>query len=382
MRGSGREAALADLIGELYRAVGDPGHWPLVLSRFSSVIDCAAVILFAVNQRTRGVPVAIAHDCPEESLREHEEHYVKIDPRQACCLAHRDQPVYDYMHVTEAEIDRSEYYAWHRRNGFRYYIGAALAEVDGIATYLGLQRSARQGHVGEHEIATFARLLPHLKQAVALSTTLQSLKTQAGAFVDALHASGTAMILLNRDRRVAFMTEAAERIAARADGLLVDREGRVRASRPEESAQLRRLIADVAQTATANGARAEGLVAGGELFVSRPSGREPLRARVAPLRDLDATIVGVPAAAALIIHDPEARPRPIPDRLCRRHGLTPAEAKLAVALADGTSLKEYAESAGITYETARWHLKRALAKTDTHRQPALVSLVLQKEALP
>ena len=219
MRGSGREAAFVDLVGELYRAAGDPGHWPIVLSRFSSVIDCAAVILFAVDQRTQGVPIAIGHDCPEESLREHEEHYVKIDPRQACCLAHPDRPVYDYLHITEAEIDRSEYYAWHRRHGFRYYIGAALAEVDGIATYLGLQRSARQGHVDEQEISIFNRLLPHLKQAVALSTALQSLKTQAGALADALHASGTAMILLDRHGRVAFMTEAAERIVARADGL-------------------------------------------------------------------------------------------------------------------------------------------------------------------
>lgn len=93
--------------------------------------------------------------------------------------------------------------------------------------------------------ATCARLLPHLEQAVALGTTLQSLRTQAGAFADALHASGAAMILLDRDRRVAFMIEAAERIVARADGLHVDRQHRLRASSLSVDSTLQRLLATV-----------------------------------------------------------------------------------------------------------------------------------------
>jgi DNA-binding CsgD family transcriptional regulator len=49
--------------------------------------------------------------------------------------------------------------------------------------------------------------------------------------------------------------------------------------------------------------------------------------------------------------------------------LTRAEA----ALADGTRLPAYAEAAGITHETARWHLKRVLAKTETRSQSELAA---------
>lgn len=376
MRCTCREAALLDLVGELYRAAMDPAHWSLALAKVSSVVDCAAVLLYAVDHRNKDVPLAISHNFPAKMLREGQDHYFQASPRQACSLAHRDQPVYDHMHISEAEIDRSEHYAWLQEGGFRYYIGAALAEVNGLATYISLQRSPRHGHVDQHEIATFGRLLPHLKQAVALSAAFRSLEARTLALADALYTSGMAVILLDRRGQVVFMTEAAQRIVARADSLLVDREGRVRAGLPEEGRRLGRVIADV--TGMANG---DGLAAGGDLLVSRSSGGEPLRVRVAPLRDLEAPVVGVPVAAALVIHDPEARPRPVPEHLCRHYGLTVAEAKLATALADGVSLKDHAESSGISYETARWHLKRVLAKTDTTRQAGLVSLVLQHKAV-
>jgi len=42
------------------------------------------------------------------------------------------------------------------------------------------------------------------------------------------------------------------------------------------------------------------------------------------------------------------------------------------ALATGSSLTAYAETAQITNGTARWHLKQALAKTGAHRQSELV----------
>jgi DNA-binding CsgD family transcriptional regulator len=56
--------------------------------------------------------------------------------------------------------------------------------------------------------------------------------------------------------------------------------------------------------------------------------------------------------------------------------LTPAEVRLAVALAEGRSLKEAAGGLGIRITTARAHLRQVFAKTGTSRQAALVRLVL------
>jgi DNA-binding CsgD family transcriptional regulator len=61
-----------------------------------------------------------------------------------------------------------------------------------------------------------------------------------------------------------------------------------------------------------------------------------------------------------------------------RAGFTPAEARLAQALANGMNLKEYSESASISITTARNQLASLFAKTGTHRQAALVAWLLRR----
>jgi DNA-binding CsgD family transcriptional regulator len=55
--------------------------------------------------------------------------------------------------------------------------------------------------------------------------------------------------------------------------------------------------------------------------------------------------------------------------------LTPAEARLAVALTQGQTLEQAAERLAIRYETARTHLRRILEKTQTSRQADLMMLL-------
>lgn len=56
--------------------------------------------------------------------------------------------------------------------------------------------------------------------------------------------------------------------------------------------------------------------------------------------------------------------------------LTPTEARLAVAIAEGSTPAEAAGFLGISVLTARTHLKRIFHKTATTRQAELVRLVL------
>lgn len=58
-------------------------------------------------------------------------------------------------------------------------------------------------------------------------------------------------------------------------------------------------------------------------------------------------------------------------------GLTRAEAVIGMHLARGQTLRSTAESLGISVETVRNHLRVIFAKTETHRQPDLVSLMLR-----
>jgi DNA-binding CsgD family transcriptional regulator/PAS domain-containing protein len=120
--------------------------------------------------------------------------------------------------------------------------------------------------------------------------------------------------------------------------------------------------------------------AGGLLLVPRVWPLRPLTMSVTPLvspRRRGDVMPGIARPAALLlIHDPD-RTVPLPaERLCRVFGLTPAEARLAAALAGGSTLGQYADRARIKIGTARWYLKQVLAKTGAHRQSELVRNVI------
>ena len=68
------------------------------------------------------------------------------------------------------------------------------------------------------------------------------------------------------------------------------------------------------------------------------------------------------------------------DRLRSHFGLTPAEARLALHLVTGETLRCAAAKLSISYETARTQLKNIFNKTKTRRQAELVILILT--ALP
>ena len=68
-------------------------------------------------------------------------------------------------------------------------------------------------------------------------------------------------------------------------------------------------------------------------------------------------------------------PTRLPGSVAQHFQLTPAEFKLCEALVGGASLKRCAQNWGRSYDTLRSQLKSILAKTETHRQAELITLI-------
>ncbi|NSY72647.1 helix-turn-helix transcriptional regulator [Agrobacterium tumefaciens] len=80
---------------------------------------------------------------------------------------------------------------------------------------------------------------------------------------------------------------------------------------------------------------------------------------------------------AVLIITPVATTRGLPsaDQVSVLFGLTPAESRIALALAAGFSLRDSAANQKITFGTARAYLNAIFSKTGTNQQSALVSLL-------
>lgn len=79
----------------------------------------------------------------------------------------------------------------------------------------------------------------------------------------------------------------------------------------------------------------------------------------------------------IFLCDPKQKQIADPRILMETYALTRSEAIVAAMLVDGNSLEDIAEKLGVEMSTARSHLKRVFAKTDTHRQSDLVRMLMQ-----
>jgi len=78
----------------------------------------------------------------------------------------------------------------------------------------------------------------------------------------------------------------------------------------------------------------------------------------------------------VFLSDPSSKPASRAAVLRALYGLTPTESRLADLLLQGFEVREAAGHMRTTLETARFHLKRVLAKTGTRRQTELMRLML------
>jgi DNA-binding CsgD family transcriptional regulator len=80
---------------------------------------------------------------------------------------------------------------------------------------------------------------------------------------------------------------------------------------------------------------------------------------------------------AMIVATRVEAPRlPFADLLGGLFDLTPAESRLARAIAGGVTIQAYAATAMVSAETVRTQLKSVMSKTGTHRQTDLVRLLV------
>jgi DNA-binding CsgD family transcriptional regulator len=80
-------------------------------------------------------------------------------------------------------------------------------------------------------------------------------------------------------------------------------------------------------------------------------------------------------AVLVFVSDPGARIIADVSELSALFGFTPAEGRLVLALLNGTPLPEVARQIGISYNTARTQLARAMARTESRSQLELVLTV-------
>ncbi|HEY0309354.1 MAG TPA: helix-turn-helix transcriptional regulator [Acidobacteriaceae bacterium] len=361
---------MLSVIEQIYAAVQQPTLWADVMEGIAEAVQGESTSLMA--QLPSGPLFSMARTDPA-ALTSYVTHYASINVMSARCdEIFPDGAVrYGDRAMPEEQLIQTEFYNdFFKRHSMHYTMGLKIPLHGLPSAYLTCQRQKPKGAFQECEGLVYETLLPHLQRALTLHGQLTKMQSSHLGMETALDAHEHAVFGLNREGRVIFSNRQAESIARTADALSLAN-GSLSSVFPTQNRLLQALLSD----AVAVGAGRAVLNSRSSLLLPRKSEKKPLQLTVTPLVS---QLPGSSAqlAALVFVSDPDARPQSRAAILRSLYALTPTEARVADSLLHGLETREIAEELGLTLETARFHIKRILSKTGTHRQTELMRLML------
>lgn len=249
----------------------------------------------------------------------------------------------------------------------RYMVGSLLSLQGGNHAIVGVHRPHDARDFTAEDSERLNRLLPHLRRALEVRQKVNVSEHEAGGVHAALDRVSVGVVLLAADGRLLHVNAAADAILRAGDGLLRARDT-LRARHKEDDKRLQQLIAGLRQPVPKQRS------AGGHLRIRRTSGLRAYAVMLAPAPP-GAAGGGNSCALMAFISDPAVPLAAEEATLGELFGFSPAEARLVLALIAGKQLPDIAREIGVSYNTVRTQLARAMNRTETRTQVELALLV-------
>lgn len=359
------------VIDAIYEAALDQTRWPDALTSLAQFMGSQAATFWVLGGgRDPRLSEFVYINFDSAFISEYLDGMANEDPTIQFLLSHpNDSVIHDGQYLSDRDIDKNHYYAWHLRNtDTRYRLLGQIRPAPAIQAGVALHRAPKAGRFNPADLALFKAIYPHLRRSLTIAFRLGTLGTQYQAISDLMDRERIAMLLLDSSGLLLYHNAKLGELTQAADGIRLDTRGLV-LDDPCGDRYLNHLI----EIACPN---RSGHQSSGFMQVPRPSGKRPYQIFVTPVDEVKFELTVWAPAVCIGITDPAEDLSDTLPRIKEVFGLTTAEGHLACLLAAGEDLRASAERLGVQYETARARLTDIFEKTDTHRQGELVSLLL------
>jgi DNA-binding CsgD family transcriptional regulator len=366
------EASVSRLICDLYEAAYDDAVLPRALETLRVAFDGSRACL--------GVQDLVFHDadvaCTAGEPSFYESYLAHYAPENIVWNSGRAAPV-GHIFCDRMVLPRKDYLStefvndWMLPQGDLGTLSCKVASDGPVAGFISVTRGIREPDFADSDHALMRRLAPTMVRVGEIRRTLRRDAIEKHTSQLALDALGCALVVVDAGLTIVLANAAATDLFTDPSSGLVRHHGRLTAE-PAAVARLAALIGNAC--CEEDGVRC----VGGSLRLSAAHAADApdLAVSVSPLLDPQAYgLPGRPLALVLATPIAPAAADAVEDALVALFGLTPAESRLAAALAAGATLAEAATGCGVRLTTAKTHLGRCFQKTGAGRQGDLVALI-------
>jgi len=376
-----RQDVFDRVVASIYDAASGRTPWNEAMALLVDDFKLWGVQTLGIDKRTG--TLMFSHEtgpAPPQATLDYIRKYHSLNPRVAPSLALKvGEWLHDHVCFDETYVAGSPFYQeFLIPHGGRYLSGTKIIEDEHSLVLLGAMRGFGSRPLDANEMEVLERLRLHLTHAMQIYLHLRETYAENNAARQLLNRFHYPMLLVDEHCGIRFHNDVAKTSIAKSP-YFVERGGALRCRDPAYDVRLMLALREL------------------KLFGVGPPGTLPTRkfvrieaiGRVAPAAILAVAIrpqaamgaFGHLPLALLILHEPSRVGAPDPFIVGEMFDLTPAEAKVAVALTKGLAPKQIASLTANSVETIRSHMKSIFAKTGATRQADLVARIMTLPAL-
>jgi DNA-binding CsgD family transcriptional regulator/PAS domain-containing protein len=360
---------LSSIIGDIYDCAINPSGWSAALSRITLAID-AAYTTISLNNVGDNIGRMAAHSPwdPEQLRVLNEDYGIEGVPGLKRVIYNDvDETWSTLSSMPEAEFQETRFYRnWAQPQGLR---DACLVKFVHTADRIGIMgciTRASRDIIGPEEQKFIGLLSPHLRRAALIGDLLDQARVDARSYRSALDRLSVAVVLTDENGQILYANAAADEMFNH-EGPILKSSGKLKPQLPSSQTALK--------TALMSASKSDQLLGGSGIGIPLSLPDEPAAvAYVLPLSVGTARASFNPATVAVFVSTTISVSPPPEAVLTALFDLTPAEARVVLAMVSDPEKTNTLQTLKISENTLKTHLNRVYKKTNTNSLAELLKL--------
>lgn len=362
----------SELIGLIYEGPLEEVPWRSFLMRCQELMSARVANLILRSPTTPGLGIMrVVGGVPEHIVTYNERSYaldpfINLPPGEVVTL-------HEFM-GSEALLASDFYRLVMEPSDLYDVLGADFQIPREVEVRFRICRSKAARSFNDADRGIFRALLPHLQRAVHMHVRINKIESERAVYSGAIDQMRVGAIILDESGNVLSVNQRARELLEQKDGVSLRDEQLVLSTRDRTRELQERVNRVIAQQKSGGPAIVEAM------RIPRSSNAGELGLVIRPVPENQWAEAEAVPSAVIFLSDPSAQAEAPLQVIKQLFGFTPAEASLAMLMANGMTLDESADAMGVSRNTVRTHLRSVFAKTGVTRQPMLVSLILKSVA--